>query len=611
MNFKRPILFLIFLCVALITGLIVTHILRPQLNQRIGGALFSVSPDSIVAIQCDVKDEEGQWCTVKLKREGASWSFVSPYKGMMCDVSAVTKLLALSRQMRVSSVLGKQQDTNFEALQYLTFSTVEQDYTCGFNLNAEMDLSRMAVVVDEDVVTIDASVLNALPKTVSELRSRALLSFIPEDYILELMWRKEGAPFMRATRLPDGDWEVSQADVFRKRAEVVTPVLEALVRKDLIAAYVYTSSRERSTGEGQAFSDELLKYGLDLEDERLSVRVRGEDSPIVFSFGNASTAHPGFVYCLLHASQSIVLVPSFVRDFFNETGPFAVEYANLPLVEKGLNPTSIEIQQIASSTHATYVRVEDQWENKALGLVADAKAMEDFLACVLDLRGDLVNIQSTELKEAFLQIEIRGEKNETTTLLFSNEEKSGRVEVYCKETKRLYSIAMEAFPKLLLSATLAHDMLERKVLQIDPATIKKITIERPGEPTLAIARDVTVTGGWRTIQPAGAYVDTKVVEVWLNYFANLPANNLKVLDRSVSLIAPWGTYEDGTPKYQFRMVIDLDGSDHGLRNTLLFATTKQATDDVPMIVQGRSIEYMIAPKIVSDLICSPFVYEDE
>jgi hypothetical protein len=609
MNFKRPILILLLLCMALAAGLVATDMLRPSLHQRVGRRLFSIDPEAVVTMQCDVKDESGAWCSVSLKRDGSRWSFVSPYRGMMCDVTAITKLLSLGRQMRVTSIVGPLQETNFHAQQYLTFTTVEKSYTCGFNLDSEMTLQRAAVAVDEEVVTIEASALKALPKTVSELRSRALLPFLPEDYILEMTWSEEGAPFMRAARLPQGDWEVTQADVFKKAKETIAPVLEALVKKDLIAAYVYASDdSDMATGE-HISTEVLMKYGLDVENARLSVRVRGVDDPIVFSFGKRSTVMPGFVYCLMHGSQSIVLVPEEVRDFFKASGPFAVDYTNLPLVEKRERPTTVDVRSYKHASYATYVYNGARWENKILGLAVDPAAMAALLEMLTTLRGDVIAIQQPAPTDVDLQVTLHYGAEERITLLFVRDE-SGDMHVYCSETKRLYALPEDAIPEALLSETFAYDVLEKTALRLDPLTIQRVTIERPGAPTMAIARDDAVTGGWRTLQPAGGFVDLKVLEGWLKHFAWMPAEQLKVLDGRASVLAPWGVDASGSPRYTLKIVLDLDGSAEGLRNTLIFAPVQTLEMPVPMQVQGRLVEYTIAPEIVADLMRSPFVYED-
>lgn len=611
MNFRRPIICLLFLCMLLIGGLVLTHVFRPSVNSRIGEQLISFAPETITEMSFDVKDEQGQWCTVHLKRQGTRWIFVSPYEGTLCDEDAIANILTACRQMHVASIVGRVQELNFTAQQYLTLKSVDKAIVCGFNLDAEMNLKHIAVAVDEEVVTVDATALAVLPKTLNALRTHALLPFTTPDYILELTWSEVGTPFTRAHRLPNGNWEVSQADVFVKRESSIVPLLEDFVKKDLIHAYVFPKNHTEANKIDHIPTEMLMKYGLDMENARLSLRVRGLEDPVVLSLGKPSTESPDDIYCLIHASQSIVLVPKTMREYFDEKGPLAIDYTNLAIVEQDETPpTMVEINLLTSGNHTTYVCTNGKWENKMVGLKVDETAISAFLKTLYDLRGDLLAIQQPEPTDSMFQIKLQNEAKATDVTLSFTRDESGDMLVYNRETKRLYTIKEDAFPECLLSSTLTYDFFEKTALCVNPQSIVKITVQRPGEEDLILARDEAVTCGWRTIQPKGAYVDVEVVDAWLKHLEKLPAHALIIHEGYENTLAPWGYRSNGTPSYQLRLILDFADASQGLRNILLFGETSMEENFIPMIIQGRTVEYFIDPEIVNAFKRSPFVYEN-
>lgn len=610
MNFKRPILILLFLCLLLGAGLVATHVLRPRLDYRLGERLFTLPVESVTTMECDVLDETGQWCTAKLERQGIRWVFSSPYAGTYCSETAMNHIFEATRQMRVTSVIGRVQETNFNAQQYLTLKTIDKTLSCGFNRDSELSLEQTAVAIDNELVTIASETLASLPKQLNDLRSCALLPFTSSTAITEITWSEAEMPFTRAHRLPDGDWEVSQADLFKKRKEVIDPILEHLVSSKIIAQYIFPSTPQEASTTERIPTEMLMKYGLDMENARLSIRTRDLDKPLIFSLGNSVPENPDYIYCLIHASQSIVLIPQSIRAAFAPEGPFAVDYTNLPLLETDETPNILDIRLFSNDTRATYMRNGQQWENKLLGLTVDKAALDEFLDTLVALHADLLAIQQPEMTDPYLQISLQySSEAKTTTLAFAREE-TGDILVHCKETGRLYTLPEDVFPEKLYSPTLPYDLLDKTALRLNPSSITKITLQRPKQPDIAIARDASVTQGWRTLSPQGAYVNVEVVNAWLNHFSHMPAHALSVLQNHTNTLAPWGYRADGEIAYQLRVTLDFDGTNEHLRNTLLFAESARDDAFTPMILQGRLIEYLIAPDILQSLLQNPLLYED-
>ncbi len=599
MRFGRTIAILIGLILFLSGALIALRWLHPQVPLRKGDSLIPLAPETVIEITWDVKDSKGFWSPMTLQREGEFWRMQTPYAGALCDQVAITKLLDTLQALRVSAPLEAEKQDTFQTERTLTVKTSDTTVTCAIGVLSPMTLSHALVKTNKEVVSVDTSIITELPTTATEMRTRALLP-ISEVRILSLEWRVPGQPFARALRMSNGNWNITRPFEFEAKANDVKSALDTLTSATLVTDYVAPLLETETPN--LTSEVELARYGLDEEHAiRVSAHIRGLTDPITMRFGKDDPKQKDNIYALLDGYQAVVSIPKTTRAIFEDKGPFSTDFRNLPIFgESATAATQLTIQDTVQGPTIKLTRTQGGWNLIApTNLPADATRAQGLLRTLSDLAGDLIGNDPPEDLPITCEFVLNTEGgNEMVLTCF--DASATELYAYRHDQSRLYRIRRDALPAELFEENYEHTFVDRTVLSVPAATIRRIAVTRRDKSMEAVVRPET-TGTWNTEHPRGAYVNTKVVDEWLTCFADLKALRvLRDMPTAYGALRPYGLDEP-----LLTLTLDLNGGESGLRRVLLIGTPDKATGKVPAVVQGRPILYELDAKILKLLQQSP------
>ncbi len=601
MRFGRTITILIGIILFLSGALIALKWLHPQIPLRKGDLIFPIPPETIVEITWDINDAKGGFVPMTLQREGELWQMKAPYTNTLCDPAAITKLLDTLQALRITSLLDDPKETEFQSKRTLTVKTPDTTYTCKVGLLSPMALSHALVQTQKDVVAVNASVLAQLPTSADMIRTKSILPFA-ESRILTLEWRVPGQPFARALRMANGNWNITRPFTFEAKAADVNAALTTLTSPTLISDYILPINE---TNAPELTSEvELARYGLDEEHAiRISAHIRGVTDAITIRFGKENPKHKESVYCLLDGYQAIVTVPKTVRMIFESTGPFTTDFRNLPIFgDITTSTTQITIQDTAHYPTIKLSHTQSGWTLIApINLPADPTHVHALLSNLSGLTGDLIGSDPPNDLPILCEIVLTSTGKKTEEMILTCFDAT-TTEIYAfrQDQSRLYRIRRDALPQRLLEENYEHTLVDRTVLSLPAATIRRMTITHRDGSTESVARTDASTP-WYTERPRGAYVNTKVVDEWLICFADLKAVRvLRDMPTAYGALRPYGLDHPS-----LTLTLDLNDGNTGLRRVLLLGTPDHVSGTVPAVVQGRPILYELDTKALQLLNQSP------
>ena len=591
MKFSRNILVLSILVVGLGTLLWLTTHSGNQKPLLVGDALFTFAPETISSLAWDVTDDNGEWQTVRLNRQGELWRMEAPYAGVLCDRAVVSEFLDTLQALKVEATLTDAPATLFKSHRKLEVATPERRIICHFAAPSAMNLSQLLASCNNNLVTVNAKTLTLLPTTVRQFWSRAVLP-IHTDSLASIEWRATGQPFTRAIRRTNQLWSVTQPFAFEPNDEAVKQALAALAAPQAIAAYIRPAPEESTV---IALSETMLAaYGLDEEYAiRVTIRVKGLSEPLQLRFGKNDPTRPEHVFCLMDGRQTIVSVPQTLRTLFTESGPFASGHTELAILGDVINPEKITFSGKTQDDTIALSRQQGLWNlTTPVELPADTIAVNQLLQTVLALTGDLT--EDITLNET----------NRLCTLSFETKTQSVPIVIACyqtprpnellvhrPDTNRLYTLPMATCPTSLFNPkTLNRTLLDRTILSLPADSIRRITVQCNGAVTETISR-LPQSSDWTTDVPQGAYVNPASIDAWLTAFADLQAET--ILGDTTAESTALATYHLDTPAK--RIILDLDGRSEQLRRILHIASQPTENGLIPVMIQGRPLIYAVTP----------------
>lgn len=602
MRFGRSLLCWFLLVSVLAGGLVATRLLRPKARILPGERLFPLDPEAVVEISLASGQNDAP--AITLVRDGEFWRMTAPYAGALCDSAAVSRLLDAAQSLRVLTPLEAGSVGNWTPWRLLSLKTPDRTVACGLGLppnapdaagRASFNLSQALAVTRGHLVSVEASALARLPATPAELRTKALLPVVPAR-LESLEWRAPGRPFTRAQRLPNAHWNVTRPFPFEPKSQPVEAALTALTAPAVITAYIQPADSQplaAATPVDLTSEAALAAYGLDEERAlRLTAHARGLRTSVTLRFGKEDPKAPGTVFCLLDGYRAIVTVPKAIPDLFGSGGPFATDFRNLPVLGDVPVPGVLSLRVAPSDAPVSLLKRSGAWQmERPFKLPADTAILSAFTASMTALTGDLVGVDPPPLVP-LAEVTLAPDADEPTrgaaTLVFYPTQSEEHLYAYRQDQGRLYRLARKALPELLLKPTPERALLDRTLLALPAATIRRIAILRRDGTQTAIARAAD-TLSWELQSPKGDYIDNAALDAWLTALADLKAERiLRDAPTALSALQPYGL---DTPA--LRITIDLDGQGDALRRVLSIGTEHPETHLSPALIQGRPVLYEI------------------
>ncbi len=608
MRFGRTI-FILFIVTGLLAGaLVTTRWIRPQHTWYKGDRLIPVAPETIYELSWEVANAKGEWTKMTVQREGEFWRLKSPYAGALCDATMVYTCLDAIQSMRVVAQLDETQEDAFQAERHLTVKTADATYTCAISSLSPMALAQALVKINDAVVSVDAEAISKLPETANAMLTRAVLP-VSENRLLTLEWRSPGHSFARALRMRNGNWKITRPFEFEAQSSETRAALEHLTDTTIISDYILPAPGQDAVLLSSEV--ELARFGLDEENAvRVSAYARGLTDAILLRFGKADPQRKGNVFCLLDGYQAVVSVPKTLRDIFEDNGPFATDFHDLPVI--GETARTIEQMTIDDASATPAIKLAHATHGWSLvspmNLPADDARVQALLDTFAKLTGDLIGSDPPETFTQLCDVTLlpKGkEANEITLSLYKLSDTE--YHVYRYDQSRLYRVKASALPKGLLEEKFEHTLIDRTVLSLPAASIHRISVTHRDQRVETIVRnEARGLGVWDTESPRGAYVNTSVVDAWLTHFADMKA--VRVLRDMPTAYGALRSY--GLDQPRLTLTLDLKGGDAGLRRVLLIGNPDAKTGAVPAVVQGRPILYELDAKLFKLLLESPVQFEN-
>lgn len=592
MRFARNFAILLLLIASLVTALVLTHLFRPQKPLLPGDKLFPFAPETISEIMWDVRDEEGTLQTLHLYRHGEIWRMDAPYAGLLCDTKQVATFIDQILSLTIVSAQQSEAHPLFEVDRTLTVATPEKRISCAFGFSSAMGIAQVLAVCNGNNVAVNARDLAALPQSVRQLWSQALLPIAAEQ-LTAIEWRSPGNPFIRALKRPDNTWTVTQPFTFNPETNAVYRALDLLTDQQIITAYIRPAPGETAV---VALSEAMLAaYGLDEEYAiRATFRVKGLSEPLQLRFGKSDPTRPEHLYCLLDGRQSIVSVPVALKRIFTSEGPFAIRHQNLSILGNNLSPDTIIIREKAKDATITLTQNYGYWRLKTpVDLPADIQTVTSLLETLSTLSGDITEAAIPNDDALICEIVLMSSTRNTPVSLkiYPGETADGYL-AFRSDLERFYKMQKADFPEILLAhQKLNRALLDRTLVAFPAENIRRIAIAHEDTPIETVAR-LPDTSIWITEHPQGHYVEQATIDTWLKLFSDFKAVSV-LCDTSTdkSRISAFGLDKPHTT-----LTLDLMGNTEQLRRILLFSARPTLDEKIPVMIQGSPLIYAIEPE---------------
>lgn len=569
MRFRRNIVLLLLLVLALAGALTAILVARHRLRHGVGWQLFPVDSAAVVGIRLESADGSS---VLEIARDGDVWRMLRPNSGLFCDAAGVSVLLDGVLGLRVTALASGEPGEFPKPYRTLTVRMPDGAYTARIGMPLPMDERETLAETDGRRVIVPSDRTTFLPESPDALRTRVLIP-LPSDRVRALEWRAPGIPFTSAVRRSSGNWSVTQPVSFEVRAETVRAVLSDLCEVPL-AAYADEAVSESA----------LAEFGLDEESAlRLSVRIDGLAAPLTFRLGNADPDHRDACFCLVEQARTIVSAPLSLRAAFGAEGPFVTDFRDLPVFGDLAEPLRIRVAPRAG-TVTELRRSESGWELLLpTRLTAAAQTVGAYIRRVYGLTGDAAKLpDGMPPPRVQLTFYWDGGRPSVTASFYDDAGQPGTMLVRRDDTGRVYRIRCERLPAALLGDGLDVALVDRTVLSLPASSVRRIS---DGTSAVAVAQ---TSRQWETVSPAGAYLAQPAVDALLTLLADL---------RAVRVVAALLPGQEDLARYGLadparRLTFDLTGSDT-LRRIVIVGRQSPVTGNAALMIQGRPIVYEV------------------
>ncbi len=471
-------------------------------------------------------------------------------------------------------------------------------------IGSEVPLTKQVYVrmgQSEDVVAASRDVEGAIPATLDVLRDRAVIpGWMERISRLEI---KHQAGFVQLV-FRGGEWRIQQPEAARADGAAVERLIGVLRRLTV-----------ESFGLEATVADPVA-YGLGRDEAVLQVSVwqEGGVEPIELTVGKTKQDTPELVYARVSDMGMIGLLPKSCIPALTVTAELLRDRRLCDAVPSQV--ASVVLRDGEKKLVMQRQAGEGWMITDPLRARADVVLVGGFLRRMCELRAEPVggveasNLVSQVSTSATWRVVLATKPvtnapvggsqagvgtGATWSYVVATNAQAGTRVVYCEELREIYRIAANDFPGVLpggkqVPVADALVYMDRRVLDVDPANVRRITVARDGMEE-SVVRDAQ--GHWTADSPPDAKVMDDSVAGVLRVLSVMRAD--RVESASVTNPAAYGLGERAA-----RLTLGLSGTG-GIQKTLTVGS-ETADGKVYAALQGQDVVFVLPKATVAGLI---------
>lgn len=313
MRFRTTLVMLILV----LLGVAYIYLIDNKLDSRGYGRdrlrrMFRFEPEKVIAFEIETSDE-----TVECRLENNDWRIVRPFNAR-ADNAVVNRFLSALRKLESKTVITRKERTERDVTVgdygLVPPRAVVRIQGEGFRrlLNigrSSSDAGSVYVACDnakEDIFSVEAELLDAIPMEALNLRSKQVFSTDPKAVNRVELKTSEG--FISLNLRGDGTWMLQQPFVARADRIKVERLIEALCRLQVAIFLPDASSDAAIYGFDEVESTVALKGSVDILGSELY-------------FGLPLPEDPNMLYASFKGEDSVFAIPSATLDALKQLDP--------------------------------------------------------------------------------------------------------------------------------------------------------------------------------------------------------------------------------------------------------------------------------------------------
>jgi len=546
-----------------------------------------------------------------LRRQGTDepWELYSPFPSRV-DQAVVARLLdgienaRIVERIRASEMRRRElshRDFGFSPAS-ICLSLQEGERTdaifVGSMIPAVNEVYVRVTAIPDQVMSVSAKLVEAVPKTLDELRARDIV-VCDRSRLRILEIKAPGKPFIRLVK--EGDtWRLTQPSEAPADDRKVAKMLDALYGVK-VARFVWPSGSrpEEATVSDAALKTRLELYGLGT-DMFLQISAQesalGEPSRLVL--GNGVEGVEGYRYALLPGGQTIATLTNELLTAFQVT---PADLRDMRLFFE--SPDKVNRLEISvEGSLFVLARQGGLWEMVSpIAGRADQGGVTEMIEQLLRLNAlELLSAttnastaassagDSTDGKSS---VEIGTQDGKSTKLLFVPEYVEGKAYCSVSMTDRAvtYRVDAHAVPAAALQASAALALYDLKIFAFTNDAVQRITTKLPTGISETVLRDKE--GTWRLEQASGVLA----VEGLQQRLALLAALTAERIEKPCALESDVEAYGLKAPWLEVSVSVNAGDA---IRKTLLVGSETSGGYRYAM-VRGQDLVFVLEAKTVA------------
>jgi len=549
--------------------------------------------------------------SVGLRRQGSDepWELYSPFPSRL-DQAVVARLLdgienaRIVERIRASEMRRRElslRDFGFSPAS-ICLSLQDGERTdalfVGSMIPAVNEVYVRVTAIPDQVMSVSAKLLESVPKTLDELRSRDIV-VCDRSRLRILEIKAPGKPFIRLVK--EGDtWRLTQPSEVPADDRKVAKMLDALYGVK-VARFVWPSGSrpEEATVSDAALKTRLELYGLGT-DMLLQISAQesalGEPSRLVL--GNGVEGVEGYRYALLPGGQTIATLTNELLTAFQVT---PADLRDMRLFFE--SPDKVNRLEISvEGSLFVLARQGGLWEMVSpIAGRADQGGVTEMIEQLLRLNAlELLSATTNastavssagESTDGKSSVEIGTKDGKSTKLLFVPEYVEGKAYCSVSMTDRAvtYRVDAHAVPAAALQASAALALYDLKIFAFTNDAVQRITTKLPTGISETVLRDKE--GTWRLEQASGVLA----VEGLQQRLALLAALTAERIEKPCALESDVEAYGLKAPWLEVSVSVNAGDA---IRKTLLVGSETSGGSRYAM-VRGQDLVFVLEAKTVA------------
>lgn len=572
MGNRRTILFLlaaITACALLLWGL---HVRRQTFGMQ--ESVRSRVVDEALGRVTRLTIDRGE-ARMSVELADGRWHMTAPFPAQI-EQGAVARLLDAFESARVKDAIAFQELRKRElSLRdfglapprvHVTLEGVQHSES--FLLGALTPLGNelyLRVEGSDQVLVVPAALLDAIPHTADDLRSRKLVNGV-RNAVRAIEVRAPGRPFITLSK-EAGTWRLVQPTAAAADDERINSLLDTLYGARL-SHFVWptVSNILDVTVTDSALKTRMGLYGLGPDSGiQINVQENGDTQPEKITLGHTLDGAASLCYVLLPGGEAIGAVSNAVADAFKlsvanlrDPRPFFGSAAGVRRLQIHLGDSLFVLTQ----TNGLW-RFEAPVSDKA-----DQSAVRDTVEQLLRLRADAIfengeghRNAADERSLPISHVELTAEQGAWRFLVAPGDLEGTAFNLVFTNAPTVYHVASSNLPPALVNMAGVFSLRDKNVLNLPRASVRRITTTHEGMPATVVERENSEALWHLGEGTSGRIVDERL-HALLVCVENLRADRIEGVGLEPERLAAFGLREPW-----LEISIDVDARD-AVRKTL-------------------------------------------